>query len=196
MPPATPSSAASRHRTGARALRRIALAAAVLVGGSTLAAPVHEAQAADVPSVGKVAMVDMQRVLNDTKAGQKARKSLEQASTAKQKKFDKRRAEFEADVAKLRSLKGQQLAAAQEKLQQEQMELQSMLMALEQELSQQHNKLLEQMYRNSADIVSKLAKDKGLDLVLVRDQMTVIFAKDTLDITTEVVKLYDQKHAK
>jgi outer membrane protein len=174
---------------------RATVAAAVLVGAPVLMSPVA-AQAADVPTVGKVAMVDMQRVLNETKAGQKARKSLEQSSSAKQKKFDKRRSEFEADVAKIRSLKGQQLQAAQEKLQQEQMELQSMLMALEQELSQQHNKLLEQMYRNSADIVSKLAKDRGLDLVLVRDQMTVIFAKDTLDITGEVVKLYDQKHAK
>jgi outer membrane protein len=174
---------------------RATVAAAVLVGTPVVMSPAT-AQAADVPSVGKVAMVDMQRVLNETKAGQKARKSLEQSSTAKQKKFDKRRAQLEADVAKLRTLKGQQLAAAQEKLQQESMELQSMLMALEQELSQQHNKLLEQMYRNAADIVAKLAKDKGLDLVLVRDQMTVIFAKDALDITGEVVKVYDQKHPK
>jgi outer membrane protein len=174
---------------------RATVAAAALVGAPVLMSPT-QAQAADVPSVGKVAMVDMQRVLNETKAGKKARKSLEQSSSAKQKKFDKRRAELEAEVAKLRSLKGQQLQAAQEKLQQESMELQSMLMALEQELSQQHNKMLEQMYRNSADIVGKLAKDKGLDLVLVRDQMTVIFAKETLDITTEVVKLYDQKYAK
>jgi outer membrane protein len=174
---------------------RATVAAGVLAGAPVLLSPV-QAQAADVPSVGKVAMVDMQRVLNETKAGQKARKSLEQSSSVKQKKFDKRRSEFESDVAKLRSLKGQQLAAAQEKLQQEQMELQSMLMALEQELSQQHNKLLETMYRNSADIVAKMAKEKGLDLVLVRDQMTVIFAKDTLDITAEVVKAYDKKYPK
>lgn len=171
------------------------LSAAMLAGVPTLLAPVHQAQAA-VPSVGRVAMVDMQRVLNETKAGRKARKRLEQSSAAKQKKFDKRRAEIEAGAAKLRSLKGQQLAAAQEKLQQESMELQSMLMALEQELSQQHNKLLEQMYRNAQSIVAKLAKDKGLDLVLVRDQMTVIYAKDSLDITDEVVKIYDKKHPK
>ena len=176
-------------------LLRSTLAAAVLVGVPAVVAPT-QAQAADVPAVGKVAMVDMQRVLNETKAGQKARKSLEQSSAAKEKKFEKRRNELEAEVAKLRTLKGQQLAAAQEKLQQESMELQSMFMALEQELSQQQNKILETMYRNSSEIVSKLAKDKGLDLVLVRDQMTVIFAKDTLDITAEVVKLYDQKFSK
>jgi outer membrane protein len=173
----------------------VSIAAAVLVGAPAVVAPT-QAHAADVPSVGKVAMVDMQRVLNETKAGQKARKSLEQSSASKEKKFEKRRQELEAEVAKLRSLSGQQLAAAQEKLQQESLELQNMFMALEQELSQQQNKVLETMYRNASEIVAKLAKDKGLDLVLVRDQMTVIFAKDTLDITTEVVKLYDQKYSK
>ena len=85
-------------------------------------------------------------------------------------------------------------AAAQEKLQRESIELQNMLMALEQELGDQHNKLLESMYKNAQEIVADLAKEKGVDLVLVRDPMTVIYAKDSLDITGEVVERYDQKH--
>jgi outer membrane protein len=149
---------------------------------------------AEVPNVGRVAMVDMQRVLNETKAGKKARKELEVSSQAKQAKLDKKRQKLEADAAKLQSLSGQQLAQAQEKLQQESMELQSMLYTLEQELAQQHNKLLERMYTNSQGIVAELAKKQGIDLVLVRDQMTVIYTKDSLDITGEVVKIYDQKH--
>lgn len=178
-----------------RKLVRHVLTAVALVGAPALAfAPATAA--AKIPSVGKVAMVDMQRVLNETTAGKKARKSLEKSSTAKQKKFDKRRSELESDAAKLRSLKGQQLAAAQEKLQKESMELQNMLMAYEQDLSNEHNKLLEQMYRNSQEIVEKIARDKGIDLVLVRDQMTVIYAKNGLDITDEVVKAYNKKYSK
>ena len=69
-----------------------------------------------------------------------------------------------------------------------------MLYTLEQELGQQHNKLLEKMYQNSQAIVADIAKKRGIDLVLVRDQMTVIYTKDSLDITTEVVKVYDTKH--
>lgn len=152
------------------------------------------AAAAEVPAVRKIALVDMQRVLNETKAGQRARNELESASKAKQEKLDKKRKKLEGDAGKLKSLSGQQLVAAQEKLQAESMELQSMLMALEQELGDQHNKMLEKMYKNAQEIVAKVAKDKTIDLVLVRDAMTVIYVKDGLDITGEIVKLYDAKH--
>jgi outer membrane protein len=162
-----------------------------------VAAPVlmpNTASAAEVPQVKKLAMVDMQRVLNETKAGVRARNELESSSKAKQDKLDKKRKKLEADAGKLKSLTGDKLLAAQETLQRESMELQSMLMTLEQELGEQHNKMLEKMYKNAQEIVSKLAKEKTIDLVLVRDAMTVIYAKDGLDITSDVVKLYDKAH--
>lgn len=181
-----------------RSLRTL-LAGLLVVGaplGLGLATALHTGDAAaEVPKVKKLAMVDMQRVLNETKAGKAARAKLEKSSKSKQAKFDKKRAALEAEAGKLGSLKGQELAAAQEKLQRESIELQNMLMALEQELGDQHNKLLESMYQNAQAIVADLAKEKGLDLVLVRDPMTVIYAKDSLDITGEVVQRYDAKHA-
>lgn len=151
---------------------------------------------AKVPAVKKLAMVDMQRVLNETKAGKRARKDLESSSKAKQQKLDKKRAKLEADFAKLKNLKPQQQMAAREKLQKESMELQSMLYTLQTELSQQEGKLLEKMYKNSQVIVGKLAKEQGLDLVLVRDAMTVIYTQDSLDITDLVIKRYNKKHPK
>lgn len=172
---------------------RTALAAlALVVAAPVIATP--RLASAEVPAVKKIAMVDMQRVLNETKEGKKARTDLETSSKAKQEKLDKKRTKLEADAAKLNSLKGAQLTAAQESLQKESMELQSMLMTLEQELGDQHNKTLESMYKRAQDIVSKLAKERGIDLVLVRDAMTVIYVKDGLDITDEIVKLYNGKH--
>lgn len=173
----------------------------LMLGGAPLllglAAGLHAppAQAA-VPKVGKLAMVDMQRVLNETKAGKAARKRLEKSSKTKEAKFEKKRVALESEAAKLGSLSGQKLAEAQEKLQRESIELQNMLMALEQELGEQHNQLLEKMYKNSQAIVADLAKEKGLDLVLVRDPMTVIYAEDGLDITATVIERYDAKHPK
>lgn len=172
-----------------------------LTGLALLGAPVASIMtptvaSAEVPKVKKVAMVDMQRVLNETKAGKAARTKLERSSKSKQAKFDKKRAALESEAAKLGSLSGQELMAAQEKLQRDSIELQNMLMALEQELGEQHNKLLEKMYKNAQAIVADMAKDQGLDLVLVRDPMTVIWAKDAFDITGAVVKAYDKKHPK
>ena len=168
------------------------------VVGATLAVAIvlAAAPAQAVPPVERLAMVDMQRVLNETSAGKKARQSLETSSQAKQRKLDKKRAKLEADFAKLKNLKGQQLTAAQDKLQRESMELQSMLVALQTELSQQEGKLLEKMYANSQAIVAKLAKELDLDLVLVRDQMTVIYTQASLDITDRVIKRYNKKHPK
>jgi outer membrane protein len=181
-----------------RARRLSSMWRAVLTTAAlAIAAPVvlpQVAQAAEVPAVRKLAMVDMQRVLNETKAGVRARNELETSSKAKQDKVDKKRKKLEADAGKLKSLAGDKLVAAQETLQRESMELQQMMMTLEQELGDQHNKMLEKMYKNAQEIVAKVAKDKTLDLVIVRDAMTVIYAKDGLDITTDVVKLYDAKH--
>lgn len=165
------------------------------VAFSAVALPATPARA-EVPAVRKVAMVDMQRVLNETKAGKKARNELEASSKSKQQKLDKKKSKLEGDFAKLKNLQGQELAAAQERLQKESMELQSMLMALQNELAQQEGKLLEKMYRNCQNIVAKMAKDKGLDLVLVRDDMTIIYAKGGLDITDTVIKRYNKVHPK
>ncbi len=176
-------------------LAGLMLAAAPLGAGLGIGLTAGPA-AAEVPKLKKLAMVDMQRVLNETKAGKAARDKLEKSSKTKQAKFDKKRAALEAEASKLGGLKGQELAAAQEKLQRESFELQNMLMALESELSEQHNKLLESMYANAQAIVADLAKEKGLDLVLVRDPMTVLYTKDGLDITTDVVQRYDAKHPK
>jgi outer membrane protein len=173
-------------------LSRLVLVASMGVAGFVVAAPA-EARA-EVPSVKKIAMVDMQRVLNETVAGKRARKELESSSKAKQAKLDKKRKKLEADAAKLQEMAGQALATAQEKLQRDSMELQSMLYALEQELGEQHNQLLMKMYTNAQSIVSGIAKEDGIDLVLVRDQMTVIFTKDSFDITSEVIKRYNTKH--
>ena len=93
-----------------------ALTGLALLGAPVLTALTPAAASAEVPKVKKVAMVDMQRVLNETKAGKAARTKLEKSSKTKQAKFDKKRAALESDAAKLGTLSGQELAAAQEKL--------------------------------------------------------------------------------
>ena len=180
-------------RIQAPRLSRFALFAALAAGIGVVAAPVQQAQA-EVPTVKKIAMLDMQRVLNETVAGKRARAELEKSSKAKQTKLDKKRKQLEADAAKLQSLSGQQLQAAQEKLQRESVELEKLMYASSETLANEHDKLLEKMYKNAKTIVTKMAKDQSLDLVLVRDQMTVIYAKDSYDITASVIKAYNAAH--
>jgi outer membrane protein len=151
---------------------------------------------AAVPQIRKIAMVDMQRVLNETKHGKKARKDLETSTSAKQRKLDKKRAALEQGQAKLKNLSGEKLMAAQEKLQRDYMEWQSMAMTLQQELAEQESRLLEKIYLNCQGLVQGISKEKGLDLVLVRDETTVLYAQSSLDITADVIKKYDKKFSK
>ena len=181
----------------ALSLRRLAsltLLSAAMFGTSLVASPIEPVAIAAVPEIGKVAVVDMQRILNETAAGKQARQDLETASAAKQKKLDKRRQKLEEDQGKLASLKGEELLAAQEKLQRDAYELQSMYMTLQQELAEQEGRTLEKMYANCQELAKELAKDFSLDLVLIRDQSTVLYVASGVDLTEEVIKRYDKKY--
>jgi outer membrane protein len=166
------------------------LGMAVVAAGTLAAAPAR----AEIPSVGKVAMVDLNQVLNETHAGKRARKDLEASMKVKQQQVQKKQTKLQEDAAKAQNLKGAQLQAAAERHEQGLRELQNMMLTLEQEFAEENNKLLEKMYRNAQSIVAEMAKTDGLDLVLVRDQMTIIYTKESLDITSEVIKRYNKKH--
>ncbi|MCB9752736.1 MAG: OmpH family outer membrane protein [Myxococcales bacterium] len=175
-----------------RRLGALLVSGAVLTAGMALA-PMSVAQAA-VPQVRKIATVDMQRVLNETKHGKKERKKLEASSKAKQQKLDQKRRTLEQEQAKLAQLKGQELAKAQEKLQQDLLELQQVYMTMQQELAASEGRVLEDIYKKSQGIISKLASELELDLVIVSDPSVLIYQKKGIDITAELVKRYNTQH--
>jgi outer membrane protein len=174
-------------------LTRSFLTCLVLAGCAATGALVPDVAQAAVPDVRKIAMVDMQRVLNETIQGKQARKDLETSSSTKQKKLDKKRASLEQEQAKLKNLSQDKLMAAQEKLQRDYMEWQSMAMTLQQELAEQESRMLEKIYLNCQGLVAAIAKEGGLDLVLIRDETTVLYTQDSLDITADLIKRYNKK---
>ncbi len=179
-----------------RVIRRLTITSLLglaIFAGQAIAPGLATQAHAAVPEIGKVAVVDMQRVLNETAAGKQARKDLETASLAKQKKLDKLQKKFEEGQTKLGELKGDALLAAQEKLQADYYELQSMYMTLQQELGEQESRTLEKMYGNCQTLAKDMAKELSLDLVLIRDQSTVLFVADGVDLTDEIIKRYDKK---
>ncbi|MEZ4381594.1 MAG: OmpH family outer membrane protein [Nannocystaceae bacterium] len=182
-----------KNRTPRRLTLAFAAVAGLLVAGVS-AAPTATPAQAKVKKVRGIAMVDMQRVLMETKQGKAAQGKLESSSKAKQKKLDKKRRQLEADQAKLKSLSGQQLMQAQEKLQQDYMEMQNIYMTMQQELAEQEGKILEDMYKKCQSLVDTMAGELEVDLVLVRDASTVLYTDEGLDITGQVIKRYDAKY--
>ncbi len=185
-----PRSIIARPRAG-----RGALALAWVLGAGALMGVVAPTTAhAEVPTVGKVALVDMQRVLDETVEGKAAKKTLEESSKRKMEKLQTQRTRLENMQAKLSKMApGPDLDEAAARLEQDYYDLQAMYMTMQQELQESEAKTLEDIYKKCAVIVADLAKTGGIDLVLVRDESTVLYVKDGLDLTTEVIKLYDKK---
>ncbi len=176
-------------------LPQIALVAA-LAAPSTLSAPVRAAVAP--ARLERVAVVQLQRVLLETKEGKKARKDLEKTFARSKARLDKKRGELEKKLKDLQRkapmLSEQKLAERQQVLMREQAELEQLAMSLQQEVADKEATLTEKIYRKAAKIVAQIALEEKLQVVFVRGEMTVLYADPRLDITNRVILAYDKKY--
>ncbi|TAH32718.1 MAG: OmpH family outer membrane protein [Alphaproteobacteria bacterium] len=153
------------------------------------------AQAADTPAEKplKIAVVDLQAVLKDSKAGKniqdqldKLRKSFQDEFAKQEEKLrgqdqelNKQRASISADdFAKKRREFEKSVADAQRSAQDKRKQLEMAMGKATQELQ---GKIFQ--------IVGKIAEDKGVTLVLTRSQ--VFLAQRTADITKDVIANLD-----
>jgi outer membrane protein len=143
----------------------------------------------------KLGYVDLQRALNETEDGRKAKASLKKVFDAKQKELDEQQEDFKKakeDLDKKRTLmnadtvrnKEQELAAKFEKVQQSYLRHQKDLQEKEGEVTQ---KIFERMQR----IILKIAQAENFSMVLDKTQAGIIFAKQHLDLTNDVIRRYN-----
>jgi outer membrane protein len=181
-------------------IRSLLLASAVfaapaLMGGvMTLStAPAHAA----VPETKKIALVDLQRVLMETSQGKTAKADLEKAvakSTAKlERKASDLQKQYEDLKAKASLLSEAELYTRQQDLMTAEQELQQLYMEAQEDLAKKEGLLMEKIYKNASTVVTQMAKDEGLQIVLVRSELTVLYANPQLDITNKVIVAYDKK---
>jgi outer membrane protein len=143
-------------------------------------------------SVTKIGYVDLQRTLNETKAGKAAKARLEKNKLKKQKALDKQQQDlqkFAADLEKQRSLLKRDVQIKREReLQERYVKLQETYMKLQQELAQQEAKLVREIFNKAAPVIKQIAKQKGYTMILEKNESAVLYAPPSLDITAEVNK--------
>lgn len=170
--------------------------AAALLATPVLLAGAAPAQAA-VPETKHVALVDLQRVLLETSQGKTAKKDLEQAMSKSNAKLERKAAELQKQFEDLQAKAGIMSEAELMKRQQDLMikdqELQELYAEAATDLQTKEALLMEKIYKNAATIVAQMAKDEGIQIVLVRSDLTVLFANPQLDITNKVIVAYDKK---
>ena len=173
-------------------MRYTAISIPALILGVSLGA---NAQGAATTKVG---IIHIQNAIISTKDGQKAAKDLQDKFAPTRARLEKKQADVESDRSKLSQGSNAMSAEQKEKLMRD---IDQKTKALNRdtedaqaELDQEQGKLMQELGQRIMAVIDKYAKDKGYSLILdVSSQQTpVLFAVDDINITTDIIKLYDQ----
>jgi outer membrane protein len=156
------------------------------------------AQAAAAETLERIALVDVQRCIMETKVGKRAKKDLEKTFAKAQSRIDRKAKDvqqrFQDLQAKAAMLSQKELRKRQEELMRADQELQQLQYELQDEVMQKEALLTEKIYGEVAEIVEQLAKEENVQVVLVKSEMTVLWANPKLDLTNKVIVRYDKKN--
>jgi len=144
----------------------------------------------------KIGYIDMQKAVQATKAGKKAKADLE-------KELEKRRKEFQAKEKDLQK-QGQELEKKalvlsddvrqkrQAEFQQEIMKFREAQMKTQAELQNKERDLMSPILEKMKKAIEKVAKEQNLSIVLERAEHSVTWADPNLDITQKVIDNFEK----
>jgi len=146
----------------------------------------------------KVGIIHIQNAIISTKDGQKAAAELQSQFLPTRQKLERKQAEIEAEKAKLAQGSNAMGAEQRDQLMREiDQKTKSMNRDTEDaqaELDQAQGKIMQELGQRIMAVVNKYSKDHGFALILdVSSQQTpVLFAANEIDITGDIIKLYDE----
>lgn len=146
----------------------------------------------------KVAVIQVQTAILSTKDGQKAAGELQGKFAPKKAEIDKKQADIAAMQDQLKKLQAtgseevktklmRDIDSANTKLQRDTQDAQT-------DLDEEQQKIMQELGGKMMSIVEKYAQSNGLAMVIdvSNPQTPVLWAAQSVDITAEIVKLYDQ----
>jgi outer membrane protein len=151
-------------------------------------------------SNGRVAIVDVQRILARSVAGAAAREQLEKDKAAMQRQLDGHKTELERMRDELEK-KGQLLSADARRDKQDAMErkvrdVRRLVDDLQAQLQKKEDALLQKVLQDVAGLIQKLGRDRGYAIVLERQRAGVLYNSGDADLTDEVLRAYDDQTKK
>lgn len=148
----------------------------------------------------KTAYIDTSKLMEEYTEAKDIAEKYKAKSDEAAKKLEVQEANFKADAAyfeKNAQANGQ--AWAQQKgaeLQQRQQQLQYAAQTMAQQLQGSHATEMDTLVKSVKKFIKGYGKEKGYDYVYgTGESATVLYAKDNYDITSEIVKLLNDKYA-
>ena len=148
----------------------------------------------------KVAIISVQQAILQTKDGQKASAALQAKFLPKRQQLEKKQADIQALQDQMKKGSATMSEEAKSKLARDidssQKSLQRDSEDFDADVQQEEGRIMQDLGAKIMDVIIKYATTNSYSMVLdVSNQQTpVLWADPSADITTEIIKLYDQAH--
>jgi outer membrane protein len=145
----------------------------------------------------KVGYVDVQKAIQSTAAGKKAKDQLDGEFKKRKESLDKRKADIEKmgqDLEKKRSVLSEEvLNKKQQELGEEMKKFQQTVAENQMEIQKKEKDLVDPILEKMKKVIEKVAEKKGYTIVLERTAQNVLFAQKDADLTEDVVSAYEKE---
>lgn len=143
----------------------------------------------------KIGLVDMQKAIQSTAAGKKAKTELETEFEKRKKELQKKETDLKKmsdDLEKKRSVMSEEvLGRKQAELQQEMLKYRETLSKNQNEIQKKERDLTQPILEKMRKTIQEVAKEGGYSYVLENSPM-VLFADPAHDLTDKVIKAFEK----
>lgn len=146
----------------------------------------------------KIGTIDAQRILDNTKAGKKAKAAMEEYVKSRQKIIDLEEQEIknlEEELVKQGPvLSTEAKKDKQESFQRKMLDYQKKVAELNKEVQDKKKEVLGGFNKNLEQIVKKIAEKDGYTVILDRNSEggVLVYVKESLDLTDKVIQEFDR----
>ena len=144
----------------------------------------------------KIGFVDMQKAIQTSSAGKKAKTELETEFNKKKKDLEKKEADLKKmgeDLEKKKSVLSEEaLGKKQAEFQEEMLKYRDVVQKSQLDIQKKERELTAPILDKMKKVIAKIAKEKGLSLVMENTQM-VLYTDGSGDITDDVVKAFEKE---
>ncbi len=145
----------------------------------------------------KVGFIDMQKAIQETATGKKAKKDLEEEFNKKKKELEK----MEADIKKKgEDFEKRSMAMNEESRMKKQQEIQGQMRQYQEiasksqmEIQKRERDLTQPIVNRLRSIIEDIAKKEDFTMILEKSEQSVMWAKKDVDLTDRVIREYDSK---
>jgi outer membrane protein len=143
----------------------------------------------------KIAVVDLQRAINETEDGRKAKDRLKKLFESRQQGLDKK----QQDLKKLKDELDQQknvlsreaLDTKVESYQKQLVDLQQVYVEYQRELAEKEGELTKSIVERMEKILRRIGQTDGYTLIMERGESGVIYVPTNLDLTDILIQRYN-----